>query len=445
MKQELRDLTEGSIGRKMLLYSLPLMISNMLQVLFNMADVAVVGQFAGPHAMGSVGSTTILVSVFTEFLIGMSSGINVLTALHYGAKNKKSLSETVHSALLLSLIIGIVILGCGQFFSKAILILLHTKEELVDGALLYMRIYFIGMPAMAIYNFGNAVYNAAGDTKKPLTFLFIAGAVNVILNLFFVIVCHLDVAGVAIASVVSQYLSAALIIRALLKEQNIYGLRLSELRLTGDKSFAILRIGIPSGIQTAIFQVANLFVQMGVNTFDAVMVEGNSAAMNADTFVYTIMASFYTACASFIGQNYGARKKKRILKSYFVSLAYSFSIGLVIGILLVIFGNNFLGIFTTDSLVIAAGRKRLTIMGFSYGFSAFMDASIAASRALGRSLVPTVVVIMGSVVFRIIWVYTVFAYFMTIPSLYLLYIFSWTLTAAAEMIYFSRIYRKLQV
>lgn len=445
MKQELRDLTEGSIGRKMLLYSLPLMISNMLQVLFNMADVAVVGQFAGPHAMGSVGSTTILISVFTEFLIGMSSGINVLTALHYGAKNKKSLSETVHSALLLSLIIGIVILGCGQFFSKAILILLHTKEELVDGALLYMRIYFIGMPAMAIYNFGNAVYNAAGDTKKPLTFLFIAGAVNVILNLFFVIVCHLDVAGVAIASVVSQYLSAALIIRALLKEQNIYGLRLSELRLTGDKSFAILRIGIPSGIQTAIFQVANLFVQMGVNTFDAVMVEGNSAAMNADTFVYTIMASFYTACASFIGQNYGARKKKRILKSYFVSLAYSFSIGLVIGILLVIFGNNFLGIFTTDSLVIAAGRKRLTIMGFSYGFSAFMDASIAASRALGRSLVPTVVVIMGSVVFRIIWVYTVFAYFMTIPSLYLLYIFSWTLTAAAEMIYFSWIYRKLQV
>lgn len=445
MKQELRDLTEGSIGRKMLLYSLPLMISNMLQVLFNMADVAVVGQFAGPHAMGSVGSTTILVSVFTEFLIGMSSGINVLTALHYGAKNKKSLSETVHSALLLSLIIGIVIWGCGQFFSKAILILLHTKEELVDGALLYMRIYFIGMPAMAIYNFGNAVYNAAGDTKKPLTFLLIAGVVNVILNLFFVIVCHLDVAGVAIASVVSQYLSAALIIRALLKEQNIYGLRLSELRLTRDKSLAILRIGIPSGIQTAIFQVANLFVQMGVNTFDAVMVEGNSAAMNADTFVYTIMASFYTACASFIGQNYGARKKKRILKSYFVSLAYSFSIGLAIGVLLVIFGNNFLGIFTTDSLVIAAGRKRLTIMGFSYGFSAFMDASIAASRALGRSLVPTVVVIMGSVVFRIIWVYTVFAYFMTIPSLYLLYIFSWTLTAAAEMIYFSRIYRKLQV
>lgn len=388
--------------------------------------------------------TTILVSVFTEFLIGMSSGINVLTALHYGAKNKKSLSETIHSAFLLSLTIGIVILCCGQVLSKSILMLLHTKTELVDGAVLYMRIYFIGMPAMAVYNFGNAVYNAVGDTRKPLIYLSIAGVINVILNLFFVIVCRLDVAGVAIASVISQYLSAMLIIRALLREQDIYSLRLSELRLIKDKSLAILRIGIPAGIQTAIFQVANLFVQMGVNTFDAVMVEGNSAAMNADLFVYTIMAAFYTACASFIGQNYGAKKKDRILKSYFVSLAYSFFIGLTIGVALVIFGNGFLRLFTSDPLVITAGRKRLTIMGFSYGFSAFMDASIAASRALGKSLVPTVVVIMGSVVFRIIWVYTVFAYFKTIPSLYLLYIFSWTLTAAAEIIYFSRVYKKLQ-
>lgn len=445
MKQELKDLTEGSIWRKMLLYSLPLMLSNMLQVLFNMTDVAVIGQFAGSQALGSVGSTTILVSVFTEFLIGMSSGINVLAALHYGAKNKKSLSETIHSAALLSLIIGIVLLCCGQIFSKGILMLLHTKTELVDGALLYMRIYFLGMPAMAIYNFGNAVYNATGNTKKPLVYLSIAGVVNVILNLFLVIVCHLDVAGVAIASVIAQYLSAALIIGALLKERGIYALRLSELRLTKDKSIAILRIGIPAGIQTAIFQVANLFVQMGVNTFDAVMVAGNSAAMNADTLVYTIMAAFYTACASFIGQNYGARKKDRILKSYFVSLGYSFFIGLAIGVLLAIFGNSFLRLFTSDSMVIAAGRKRLTIMGFSYGFSAFMDASIAASRALGKSLVPMIVVIMGSVVFRIIWVYTVFAYFKTIPSLYLLYIFSWALTAAAEIVYFSRVYRKLQV
>lgn len=442
MKQDLRDMTKGSLGKQILLFSLPLMASNVLQVLFNMADVAVVGQFAGPMALGSVGSTTTLVAMFTGFLIGLSGGINVLVALHYGAGNKKDVSQTVHTAALVSLITGVILLLLGVGFARGILGMLQTKPVLIDGAVLYIRIYFLGMPALALYNFGNAVFSAIGDTRRPLLYLAFSGVLNVVLNLFFVIVCDMDVAGVALASIISQYVSAVLIIRALLKSGEVFGLQWKLLRIEPDKAKDILKIGLPSGMQNAIFQIANLFIQVGVNSFDATMVAGNSAAANADALVYDVMAAFYTACGSFMGQNYGARKKDRVLKSYFISLAYAFGAGLILGLLLVAFGNVFLALFTKDTTVIAAGMKRLTIMGFSYCISAFMDATIAASRALGKGVVPTVIVIMGSCVFRLIWVYTIFAHYRTIPSLYLLYIFSWSITALAEMVYFSHVYRK---
>ena len=269
-----------------------------------------------------------------------------------------------------------------------------------------------------------------------------SGIVNVILNLFFVIVCKLDIVGVALASALSQCRSAFLIVMALFRSHEDFGLHLANLRLSKDKAQAILRLGIPSGFQNAIFGIANLFVQLGVNSFSAVMVAGNSAAANADALIYDVMAAFYTACASFMGQNYGSGNKKRVRDSYFVSLAYSFGIGLAMGLLLVVFGKQFLSLFTNDPEVMAAGMKRLTIMGFSYGISAFMDCTIAASRALGKSLAPMVIVILGSCVFRIAWVYTVFAYFQTIPSLYLLYSCSWSLTAIAEILYFVHAYRR---
>jgi len=264
----------------------------------------------------------------------------------------------------------------------------------------------------------------------------------VVLNLFFVIVCHLEVAGVALASAISQYLSAFLILLALFRTKEIYGLHWEDLRLHWGNASDIIRIGLPSGMQNAIFQIANLFIQVGVNSFSATMVAGNSAASNADALVYDVMAAFYTACGSFMGQNYGAGKKKRIMKSYFVSLTYSFGIGMTMGVLLVIFGIPFLSLFTKDVAVIEAGMRRLTIMGLSYGVSAFMDCTIAASRALGKSIVPTIIVILGSCVFRVIWVYTIFAYYHTIPSLYLLYVFSWSITAIAEIIYFICVYRR---
>lgn len=442
MSQVSMDMTRGSLKKQILFFSVPLMLSNLLQVLFNMSDIAVIGQFAGAMSLGAVGSTTTLISMYTGFLIGVSGGINVLTALYIGAKNKKSLSETVHSAFLLSIVIGLILLLLGVTTSRGVLELLKTKEELIDKASLYIKIYFLGIPALAIYNFGNAVFSAAGDTGRPLRYLFLAGIVNVLLNLFFVIVCRLDVVGVALASALSQCLSAFLIIFALFRSHADFALRIGSLRLSKDKARAILKLGIPSGFQNAIFGIANLFVQLGVNSFSAVMVAGNSAAANADALIYDVMAAFYTACASFMGQNYGSGNRKRVRDSYFVSLAYSFGIGLAMGLLLVVFGKQFLSLFTSDPEVMAAGMKRLTIMGFSYGVSAFMDCTIAASRALGKSLAPMIIVILGSCVFRVAWVYTVFAYFKTIPSLYLLYSCSWSLTAVAEILYFAHAYKK---
>ncbi len=442
MQKETQDLTKGPLGKQILFFSIPLIFSNLLQVLFNMADVAVLGKFAGTAALGSVGSTTTLVTMFTDFLIGLSGGINVLTARHFGARDRENLGKTVHTAFLLSIGAGLLLLAGGWLFSRGILLMLQTKEELLGGAILYIRIYFLGMPALAVYNYGNAVFSAVGETKRPLYYLSAAGVSNVALNLFFVIVCHMDVAGVAAASVISQYISAFLIVRALIKSKEAYALQSKELHISGKNARSIVHIGVPAGVQNAIFQMANLFIQTGVNSFSATFVAGNAAAMNEDAIVFSVMMAFYTACGSFMGQNYGAGKKERIRKSYLFSLAYAFGSGLVLGILMVVFGRSFLRFFTSDSAVIEAGMYRITFMGLFFGFSAFMDCTIAASRALGKSMVPTLIVLLGSCIFRIIWIYTVFAYFQTVPSLYLLYIFSWSITACAEIIYFVKVYKK---
>ena len=441
MKSNTQTLTEGPLAKQILLVSLPLALSNLLQVLFNMSDVAVVGRFAGSTALGAVGSTSIFVTLFTGFLIGLSNGINVLVARFYGAKHGDDVRCTVHSALVVSFIAGVVLLGIGLLGSPALLRLLNTKDDLLPGAILYLRVYFLGMPALALYNFGNAIFSAIGDTKKPLYFLSIAGVLNILLNLFFVIVCKLDVAGVARASAISQCVSAGLILHALTKVQDCYALDFKQAKLDPAMTKSILALGLPAGFQNAIFAIANLFIQAGVNSFDTLMVKGNSAAANADNLIYDCMAAFYMACASFMSQNYGAGKPDRVKKSYFIALAYSFSVGLLLGGSLFLFGRQFLALFTTEAAVIDAGMKRVGVMGLAYCISAFMDCTIAASRGLGKTVVPTIIVILGSCVFRVIWVYTIFAHFHTIPSLYLLYPCSWILTAFAEILYFVHCYK----
>ena len=404
MKSTTKTLTEGPLAKQILLVSLPLALSNLLQVLFNMSDVAVVGRFAGSTALGAVGSTSILVTLFTGFLIGLSNGINVLVARFYGAR---------HTA------------ACLARFRR---ITLHSMA--------------LSPFWLALYNFGNAVFSSIGDTKKPLIYLSLAGALNIVLNLFFVIVCRLSVVGVALASAISQCVSAALILRALTRAQDCYALDVHQLHLDPATTKSILALGVPAGFQNAIFAIANLFIQAGVNSFDSLMVKGNSAAANADNMIYDCMAAFYMACASFMSQNYGAGKPDRVKKSYFISLGYSFGVGLALGSALFFFGRTFLALFTTESAVIDAGMKRVAVMAFAYCISAFMDCTIAASRGLGKTVVPTIIVVMGSCVFRVIWVYTIFAHFHTIPALYLLYPCSWTLTAFAEILYFVHCYKQ---
>lgn len=439
------QMTDGSLWKNMFLFSVPLMLSQLLQVLFNMADVAVVGKFSSAEALGAVGSTTILVSLFTGFLIGMGSAVNVRVAQHLGAQHKVRTASSIRTAFVICLATGCIITVLCLLSARFMLELLGTKDDLIDGAVFYFRVYALGMPALGIFNFGNGVLSANGDTKRPLVYLMIAGILNVLFNLFFVIVCGMAEEGVALASIITQYVSATLILIHMAKQEDDCTFRLRDLKkgLDPQEKKRLLGLGIPAGLQSAVFAVANLFIQGAVNSFDSVMVEGNSAAANSDAIIYNVMAAFYTACSTFMGQNLGAGKWDRMLKSYFIGIVYSFVAGALLGGALFLFGREFLSLFANDGAVIAAGLQRTQIMSFSYAVSAFMDCTIAASRGIGKSFVPTVIVIMGSCVFRVVWIYTVFAYFHTIPSLYLLYIFSWTITAIAEIVYFIINYKKI--
>ncbi len=438
-------LSTPRLTSKIILFSLPLMFSNVLQVLFHMADVAVIGRFSGTISLGAVGSTAVPITIFTGFLIGVGGAINSLCSRHIGSGNTVALRRMVHTALLLSLIIGTVILIVGVSSTRLLLELLGTKDELIDKATLYMRIYFLGMPGLALFNFGNAVYSASGTTKKPLMFLSFAGILNVTLNLFFVIVCGLDVAGVALASIISQYLSAVLVIGSLALEKGNHSVRFSEICLDKDSARAILTLGMPSGMQNAIFYIANMFVQAGINRFDAVMVAGNSAVSNIDSLVYEMMNAVYVATGSFVGRSFGAGDKREVKRCYLICQFYSFAVGAVVGLTMYAFGPQILSMFTSDPSVIDAGMQKLSIMGLVYWISAFMDNAIAGSRAIGKSGVPTVIVILGSCVFRIVWIFTVFEYFETIASIYLLYPFSWGITAAFETVYFIRCYKRIKL
>lgn len=435
-------MTQGSLIKNIFIFSLPLMLSNILQVLFNMSDVAVVGKFGSENALGSVGSTTTYVALFTGLLIGLGTGVNAVIAQRLGAGDDEGASRVSHTALIISVIFGLVVSALAMGLARPVLTLMGTKPQFLDGALTYVYIYFTGATGTAIYNYGNGVFSADGDTRKPLIFLSTAGVTNILLNLFFVIVCNMSASGVALASTISQWLSCVLIIVALVRTSRPYRLRISCLKFDKRIARRVLITGIPAGIQNAIFQAANLFIQAGINSFDGTVVEGNSAAVNADTLVFELMAAYYTACTSFIGQNYGAGRRERILKCYYVSLAYSFAFGLIFGLAIFACGDIFLSIFTGSEAVIAAGKDRLAIMCFSYALSAFMDCTIAAARGLNKTIVPTIIVILGSCVFRIFWVYVIFPISGTTALLYLLYPVSWVITAAAEIVYFIFAYRK---
>lgn len=435
-------LLKGNLFKGILLFSLPLMLTNFIQVLFNMSDIAVIGKFDGEIALGAVGSTSTLVTLFTSFIIGISNGVNVVVAKYIGSDDKEKLEKSIHTSFIILFLIGIVLMIIGMSLARPLLMLLNTKDAFIDLAQRYLTIYFIGLPGCAIYNYGNAIYSAKGKTTIPLIFLFLSGCINVGLNLILVIYAHLSVAGVAIASFISFYISAFLMLLFLSLRKDNIKLDFKKLRFDKEISKEILKLGLVSGIQNAIFAIANSFILLGVNSLDDVMVEGNSASMNADNIIYEIMAAVYVAGATFISQNYGAKNFKRIKESYLISLLYSFVIALILGLFILLFSRQFLSIFTNEEAVIEAGQERLKIMCFCYCFSAIMDTATAASRGLGKTLVPTIIIFLGSCVFRIIWIYTIFAHYKTFTSLYLLYIFSWVLSGIAETIYFIYLYNK---
>jgi len=440
-------LTSGSLTRNILKFSLPLMFSNLLQVMFNMADIAVAGKFAGSVALGAVGSTPQFLFLFIGLAMGMGQAINVTAAFFLGQKNEEKIKSTVNNGFVLCLVYGIVICAAGFLLSEPVLVLMKTKNEFLSGAVSYLHIIIFGIPAMALFNYGSGLFAAKGDNKTPMIYLAVSGVINVGLNLFFVIHLQMDVEGVALASVIAEYTSAVLILRPVFAGK--WGVKLQpfNFKVDGIIIFNLIKIGVPAGLQNAIFAVANIFVQEGVNCLSPAVVQGNAASSNFDPINYNIMNAFYTAGASFIGQNYGAGKKKRVLKSYLISMFYAFGISFVIGTGIYIFSESYMTMFVDmkakeAGAIIQEGCNRFKIMAFSFCVSAFMDATIAACRGLGKTIIPSIFVFLGSCVFRIFWVKVIFDG-KTIESLFLLYVFSWALTAVMEMIYFAVIYSKI--
>ena len=435
--------TFSKLSKSILLFTIPLIFTDLLQVFFNMADIIVVGKFAGDNALGSVGSTSMLCFFCNGLLWGIGAAVNVIVAFYIGAHKNRDISETIGSSLLVCILFGLVLCVCGVLFAKPVLVALDTKEDLLDEAVLYFRIFALSLPFQSIYNYGNGVLSAYGDTRSPFFYLTIAGVVNIILNVVFVVCFKMSVAGVAVATVIAQCLSAVLVCLKLILRNDEFTLKRRFIKWNKGKIVQLIKIGLPAGLQNAIFAFANMFIQKGVNTFDSVFVIGNSAAGNADPIVYGVMGAFYVACATSIGQNYGAKNKKLIKRSYFISVAMAMMSGLLLGLVLFFFGRQFMHIFTNDKSVAEFGYQRLMVMSLSYWIAPLMDGSIAASRGLGKTVVPTIIVIIGSCLFRIAWIYTVFAHYGTVLSLFTLFPCSWIITAIVEIMYFIWLYRKI--
>lgn len=439
MKKYEIDMTNGPILKKMLLFAVPLMFSGVLQLLFNAADIVVVGQYAGYDSLGAVGATSSLINLLVNLFMGLSVGANVIAARYYGADDKEELCKTVHTAMTLSVISGVILTVIGIIGAEKLLTMMDTPENLLPLSSLYLKVYFLGMPAMMVYNFGSAILRAAGDTKRPLYFLTLAGIINVILNLVFVIALKMDVAGVAAATAISQYISAALIVRCLVLEQGAIKLVPSMLRIHSDKFFQIIQVGLPAGFQGAVFSFSNVVIQSSINLFGDIVVAGNSAASNIEGFIYVSMNAFHQAVISFTSQNYGAGKTERINKILFSGLGSVFVIGLSLGAIVLFFGEFLLGIYSTEVEVIAAGMNRLRIILFSYFLCGMMDVMVGALRGIGYSVLPMIVSLLGACGLRLLWIATVFniPQYHTPEGIYMSYPVSWALTFIVHVICFA--------
>lgn len=430
------DMTQGRLLTQVLVFALPIMLSGILQLLFNAADTIVVGRFAGNEALAAVGSVGSLNNMIISLFIGLSVGANVLVARYTGSRNDRAVSDTVHTSVLLSLAGGVLLMIIGVALARPLLELMGSPEDVIDLAVLYVRIIFLGMPVQMLYNFCAAILRAVGDTQRPLYYLTIAGVVNVLLNLVFVILFHLSVAGVALATIISQAISALLVTRALLNMEGPTRLFLNRLRIHPGKLREIIRIGLPAGIQSSVFSLSNVVIQSSVNSFGSIVIAGNAAAANVGNFVYQAMNTFQQAITCFAGQNIGARKPRRIVSAMKVCMFWAVSFGLVLGMLSCVFGTQLLSLFSADPAVIAAGMERQIIVCAPYFLCGMMDVMTGALRGIGYSLLPMIVSILGACAFRLFWVFTVFAAYPTLPCLMLSYPVSWLLTFSVLLVIF---------
>ncbi|MDO5549663.1 MAG: MATE family efflux transporter [Lachnospiraceae bacterium] len=436
------DMCTGPLLGKILTYAIPLMLSGILQLLFNAADIIVVGRFAGHESLAAVGSTTALINLLINVFIGLSVGANVLVAQYFGAGKEKEVSDTVHTAVTISLICGAGLVVVGAVASGPLLALMGTPEDVLNRAALYMRIYFAGMPVIMLYNFGAAILRAVGDTRRPLYFLMAAGVVNVGLNLMFVIMFHMGVAGVALATVISQCVSAALVCKCLMQTAGAYRLDISRLGIRPHILKRIARIGLPAGFQGAVFSISNVLVQSSLNSFGSIAMAGSTASSNLEGFVYNAMNAVYQTNLSFTSQNLGGGKYSRINRILVLCLAIVTVVGLVMGGGCVLAGHQLLRIYSSDPEVIRYGYMRLTMICGLYFFCGWMDVLVGSLRGMGCSVIPMFVSLTGACGLRVLWIFTVFRWNPTLFTLYLAYPVSWSMTAAAHLICFFLIRKR---
>lgn len=428
---------------KLISFSLPLMLSGILQLMFNAVDIIVVGRFSGSEALAAVGSTTALINLFTNLFIGISLGANVLAARYYAAGRDKEMSDTVHTAIALALVSGVVMAFVGLFFARLALLWMGTPDDVIDLSTLYMRIYFLGMPFFMLYNYGAAILRAVGDTKRPLLFLIISGCTNAALNLTLVIVFHLGVAGVAIGTVVSQFISCVLVLRCLQHSEGSYKLSFSRLKIEKQYLKPIFQVGIPAGIQSTVINFSNVLLQSSVNSFGSIAMAGYTAANNLFGFLYVTVNSITQACMSFTSQNYGVGKYKRMDRVLIDCIILSVSVTFVLGTGVYLTGPKLLQIYTTNPDVIACAMEILLYTTVTYFLCGLMDLFPGALRGMGRSTVPMILSIIGTVGTRIVWIYLIFPAHRSLDILFISYPASWILTIIMQVICFYFVRRKM--
>ncbi|SCX14206.1 putative efflux protein, MATE family [Lachnospiraceae bacterium YSD2013] len=441
------NMCEGPLFSKIWIFTVPLILSGLLQLLFNAVDMIVAGRYVGKEALAAVGSTSSLINLLTNVFIGLSTAANVLVARYFGSGQDKDVHETVHTSIALSVISGVILSILGIIVAPKILVLMGTHESVLPMATLYIRIYFLGMPVLMLYNFGAAILRAIGDTKRPLYYLTISGAINAICNVIFIVVFHMGVAGVAYATILSQAISAVLTIRCLMVSDESYRFELKKVHIYRDKLGQILRLGLPAGFQGSIFSISNVLIQSSINSFGADAMAGNSAACNIEGFVYVTMNTFHVTCLSFVSQNYGKHYFARIRKIFLICLGSVAAVGLIAGSLSYVFGPQLLSLYANDadkSVVIAYGMRRLAIIMFTYFTCGMMDTCVGALRGLGYSVMPMIVSLLGACGFRILWIFTIFRAFRSLENLYISYPISWTITTTVHIICFIIVFNKLR-